>query len=93
MLWIILILIIGGLVIGPTLWIQSVMSRHAADRPDFPGTGGELARHLLDSAGLQSVTVESGADGDHYDPTDKVVRLTTKNHDGRSLTAVAVGCA
>lgn len=90
MLWIILILIIGGLVIGPTLWIQSVMSRHAADRPDFPGTGGELARHLLDSAGLQSVTVESGADGDHYDPTDKVVRLTTKNHDGRSLTAVAV---
>jgi hypothetical protein len=65
------------------------MARHAADRPDLPGTGGELARHLLDLAGLDSVPVEI-APADHYDPIDRVVRLSPDHHDGRSITAVAV---
>ena len=30
--------------------------------------------------------------GDHYDPQAKAVRLTPGNLDGRSLTAVALGC-
>ncbi len=90
MLWLIILILIGGLVFGPTLWVKSVMSNHAADRPDIPGTGGELARHLLDNAGLQNVVVEESTVGDHYDPNDKAIRLTKGNLDGRSLTAVAV---
>lgn len=78
-----------ALVFGPTLWIRAVMSRHADPRPDFPGTGGELARHLLDEAGLQSVPVEV-ADSDHYDPMAKAVRLSQRNYDDASLTAVAI---
>jgi Zn-dependent membrane protease YugP len=66
------------------------MRRHGADRPEYPGTGGELARHLLDEAGLQHVKVERVAAGDHYAPDDKAVRLSAGNFDGRSITAVAV---
>ncbi|NKB58751.1 MAG: peptidase [Alphaproteobacteria bacterium] len=90
MIWVLLTLLVCALLFGPTLWVRSVMSRHSADRPDFPGTGGELARHLLDSAELTDVIVEPSPAGDHYDPTDKAVRLTKANYEGRSLTAVAV---
>jgi Zn-dependent membrane protease YugP len=78
-----------ALIFVPQWWVRSTMRRHAAEREDLPGTGGELARHLLDLAGLHHVKVEL-APGDHYDPIDKAVRLTPPNHDGRSITAVAV---
>jgi len=78
-----------ALVLGPQWWVRQAMARHAAERPDLPGTGGELARHLLDLAGLAQVPVEI-APADHYDPVDRVVRLSPENHDGRSITAVAV---
>ncbi len=90
MLWLIVLIVIGGLIFGPTLWVKSVMANHADDRADIPGTGGELARHLLDSAGLQDVVVEPSTQGNHYDPSGKAIRLTNDIHDGRSLTAIAV---
>jgi Zn-dependent membrane protease YugP len=78
-----------AVVFGPQLWVRHAMRRHAGERADLPGTGGELARHLLDLAGLHHVAVELGS-GDHYDPVRKAVRLTSENHGGRSITAVAV---
>ncbi|MGU3539708.1 zinc metallopeptidase [Methylobacterium sp. A54F] len=78
-----------GLVFGPQWWVRRAMQRHATERPDLPGTGGELARHLLDLAGLGHVAVET-APADHFDPVGNVVRLSPENHDGRSITAVAV---
>jgi Zn-dependent membrane protease YugP len=83
-------LLVLAIVFGPQLWIRAVLKRHAAERADFPGTGGELARHLLDEAGLGAVTVEPTAEGDHYDPDAKAVRLLPGHHDGRSLAAVAI---
>jgi uncharacterized protein len=79
-----------GLIFGPQMWIRSTMARHGVERPDFPGTGGELARHLLDKAGLEAVKVERVDGGDHYSPAEKTVRLSAGNFDGRSVTAVAV---
>lgn len=79
-----------ALVFGPMLWTRSLLAKHAADRPDFPGTGGELARHLLDLHGLGQVTVEPTERGDHYDPRAKAVRLTKGNFNGRSVTAIVV---
>lgn len=61
-----------------------------ADRYREQGTGSELARHLLDSAGLPNVVVEQTSAGDHYDPVAKAVRLTPENYSGHSLTAVTV---
>ena len=79
-----------ALIFGPQAWIRATMSKHGAERADFPGTGGELARHLLDRAGLQDVKVERIEAGDHYSPQDKAVRLSAGNFDGKSVTAVAV---
>lgn len=79
-----------ALIFGPSLWIRHVLNAHSVDRPDLPGTGGEFARHLLDEAKLHDVKVEVTAEGDHYDPNDRAVRLTPIHHDGRSVAAVAV---
>jgi uncharacterized protein len=79
-----------ALIFGPQFWIKWVMSKHALERADFSGTGGELARHLLDKAGLETVKVERIDGGDHYSPAEKVVRLSARNFDGKSVTAVAV---
>jgi uncharacterized protein len=86
---------IGGVLLllavyAPQFWIRHVLKRYGVDRPDLPGTGAELARHLLDEADLQSVQVEKTDLGDHYDPEARVVRLLPQHHDGRSIAAVAV---
>jgi hypothetical protein len=84
------VLILLAVVFGPQLWVRYVMRRHGDERPDFPGTGGELARHLLDEAGLHAIAVETTDRGDHYDPDAQAVRLLPEHHDGRSVAAVAV---
>ena len=78
------------LVFGPSIWVKVVMRANATEIPGMPGTGGELAQHLVDRLGLDGVTVESSAIGDHYDPGSRAVRLSPGNFNGRSLTAIAV---
>jgi len=90
MIWVIVGVAVLAAVFGPQLWVRYVLARHSEPRRDFPGTGGELARHLLDEAGLGHVPVETTEVGDHYDPEAPAVRLTADHHDGRSLTAVVV---
>lgn len=84
------IVLIFALVFGPGWWVRNVMSRYSSPQDRYDGTGGELARHLLDSYDLQHVKVEETAKGDHYDPQEKVIRLTPEKLNGRSLTAVTV---
>src|SRR5258708_12299401 len=83
-------LLVLAVVFGPQLWIRRVLAQHGGERPDFPGTGAELARHLLDEAGLQAVSVEKTDKGRHYDPGARAVRLFPPHHDGRSVAPVAV---
>lgn len=78
------------LVFVPGWWVRNVMSRYSSPADRYDGTGGELARYLLDSFDLGHVKVEETAEGDHYDPRDKVIRLTPEKLNGRSLTAVTV---
>ncbi len=79
-----------AVVVLPQAWVRWTISRHGADRPDLPGTGSELARHLLNRFDLAGVTVERTELGDHYDPDARVVRLGAAHHDGRSVAAAAV---
>lgn len=90
MLIVVGIVFLLAVIVLPQYLVRHTINRHGVDRPDLPGTGGELARHLLDSFGLQTVGVEQTDIGDHYDPDSKVVRLLDKHHAGRSLSAVAV---
>jgi hypothetical protein len=74
----------------PQMWVSSVLRRHQAERAEFPGTGGEFARHILDEMKLSHVKVEVTDLGDHYDPADKAVRLSKPHFGGKSLAAVVV---
>ena len=84
------ILLLLAVVFGPQWWVKRVLAKHGVDRPDLPGTGGDLARYLLDELKLTDVKVEVTDKGDHYDPEDRAVRLLPQHHDGRSVSAVAV---
>ena len=88
-------LLLFGLVLfviyAPQLWVQTVLSRYnRVDEKNFPGTGGELARHILNRYNLKEIKVEVTELGDHYDPDARTVRLTRDKFDGRTLTAITV---
>ena len=55
-------------------------------------SGFAAARHILDAAGLYNVGIEAvpGHLSDHYDPRDKVLRLSGDVYHGRSLAAVGI---
>ena len=52
------VIVVLAAVVLPQLWVQYTLQRHARDRPDLPGTGGELARHLLNRFDLPNVKIE-----------------------------------
>jgi uncharacterized protein len=87
---ILLVLILMGLVMGPQLWVWWVFRKYREPREDFPGTGGELARHLLNRFGLQQVRVEPTPMGDHYNPETKIIGLSPQYYSGKSLTAAVI---
>lgn len=91
MIYILLLILLAGLFFGPQLWVKRILNSHRTARPDLPGTGGELAEHLIKRYELQDVKVELTEDGkDHYDIVAKRVRLSSYVMNERSLTAVAV---
>ncbi len=86
-----IIFILLILTYGPQLWVQWVLNRYnRREEENFPGTGGELARHLLDRCDLQEVKVEVTEVADHYDPLQRTVRLTRDKYEGKTMTAITV---
>ncbi|MBK7492178.1 MAG: zinc metallopeptidase [Nitrosomonas sp.] len=90
MLYLILVIVIAALIVGPSYWVKHTLAKYSHPEDRYPGTGAELARILLDWANLQTVKVEVTEQGDHYDPIEKVVRLTADKFNGKSLTAITV---
>ena len=83
-------LIVIAVIFGPSLWVKFVMRRYSTEKPEMPGTGGELAKHLIKRFSLKDVEVETTELGDHYDPIEKKVRLSREHYESKSLTAVAI---
>ena len=87
----ILVILLLALIFGPQYWVQHVMQRYnRKPEKNFTGTGGELARHLLDRYNLNDVKVEVTDQGDHYDPLSRTVRLTEDKFNGMTMTAITV---
>ena len=86
----ILVLLLLALLVVPSYWVNSVMRRYHEPEDRYSRTGGQTARELLDSLGLEHVRAEITDKGDHYDPRDKAVRLSADNFNSRSLTALTV---
>lgn len=76
------------------LWAQLRIHRAygQAQRMAAPLSGAAAARHILDSAGLNDVGIEQipGHLSDHYDPREKVLRLSPEVYGSRSLAAVGI---
>ena len=86
-----ILLVLTACVYLPSLWVRWVMHKYSDPIEAIPGTGGELAEHLLLQFDMQDYKVEQTAPAaDHYDPLAKTVRLSPDNYAGKSLTAVAV---
>lgn len=75
---------------GPGWWVRRTLEKYSQPADRYQGTGGELARHLLNQRGMHQVAVEVTEQGDHYDPAARAVRLSEANYHSRSLTAITV---
>ena len=91
MFYAIFALLFLALSILPGMWTRVTLARYSKPRKDIQYNGEEFAKALIGKFRLHNVTVEAAPDnGDHYDPTDKVVRLSPDRMKTNSLTAIAV---
>jgi len=73
----------------PNLWTQHILKKHRVPNEKIPGTGAQFAEHLKHKLNLPEVKIEQTESGDHYDPIEKVVRISTENWNSNSITAIA----
>ena len=89
----ILLLVVGTLVvIFAQIKVKGAYSKYVGVKCNKGLAGCEVARKVLDNAGLDKVHVVEvkGELTDHYDPKQKVVRLSTEIFHGTSIASVAV---
>lgn len=91
MFWII---IIGTMLIS--LWasarVKSVYNKYSQVPASSGATGAEVAAAILDRAGIHDVEILAHDEmlGDHYDPLNKRLVLSTQNYYGHSVAALGV---
>ena len=91
MIYFLLLCLLLALAYGPSLWVRYVLNKYSSEIPDMPGTGAELATHLIERFELEGVKVQMGSAGEnYYSPDEKIVCLSPDVFSGKSLTAVAV---
>ncbi|MBE7438782.1 MAG: zinc metallopeptidase [Spirochaetales bacterium] len=72
--------------------VNSSFKKWAGFRNSYGYTGAEIARRILNQAGLASVKVEHvpGSLTDHYDPSSKTLRLSDDTFSSNSIAAAGV---
>lgn len=88
----ILILLIIIIPLLAQLKIQSSYNRYKRVENSKKKSGFEVAREILDKNGLEDIYIVEikGELTDHYDPTKKVVRLSTDIFHGETIASAAV---
>ncbi|MDD4174091.1 MAG: zinc metallopeptidase, partial [Kiritimatiellae bacterium] len=84
-------LILAGLA---SLLVKVTFSRYSKVRSYSGMTGAQAAERMLRANGVFDVRVEQtqGFLSDHYDPTQKALRLSPGVYGSNSLSAVGVAC-
>ena len=91
-----MVMVVGGVLLllvlfGPMLWVRWALSKHSTPRPDLPGDGAALARHLAQRFEIEGLKVEQTQPmTDHYDGEARAIRLGPKHYGERSVAAAAV---
>lgn len=80
------------IVLGAQIYVSSSYKKYSKIKNQKGLTGKDAARYILDKNGLENIkVVETGGHlSDHYDPTKKVIRLSSGVYNGDSVGAVAV---
>ena len=93
--------IVYGLVIisilitlGAQAFISSSYNKYSKVNTEKTMTGAEVARKLLDKHGLKDIKVQQvqGYLSDHYDPKNRVIRLSDGIYGKSTIAAVSVAC-
>ena len=85
----------GLILAGIASWITHSTFKKYSRVPAMSGlTGAQAAERLLEKAGVRDVRIEQtdGFLSDHYDPTDKTLRLSKGVYASNSLSAIGVAC-
>jgi Zn-dependent membrane protease YugP len=87
-----LILLIIALPLIAQSKVKNSYARFAKIKNSSNLTGYEIARKILDSNGLDDIKIveTQGELTDHYDPTKKVIRLSSNIYSKNSISAAAV---
>lgn len=88
-----ILVIVGSIItLAAQLWVNSSYSKYKQRSNSNGVTGKEVARKILDANGLSDVSVVevAGTLTDHYDPTKKIVNLSTDIYKDSSIASVAV---
>lgn len=82
-------LVLGGLA---SLWVKSAFARASKIGSQRGWTGRQIAEAILQAEGIDDVRIEptQGYLSDHYDPREKVLRLSPDVYQGRSLASAGV---
>ncbi len=89
-----MILLVPAIIIS--FWAQSKInsaySKYSQVRTIKGYTGQQVARMMLDEAGLFDVRIEliNSKLGDHYDPTSKILRLSPEVYSGGSISSAGI---
>ena len=89
-----LVLVVPAILLG--LWaqarVQSTYARYSRVRAIRGITADQVARRILDANGLRDVSIQriAGSLTDHYDPRERVVRLSETVYGSPSIAAIGV---
>ncbi len=89
-----MMLMIPGMLLA--MWAQyrvkSTFSKYSQVATQKGWTGARIAQAILDQKGIRDVSIEpvNGFLSDHYDPRQKVLRLSPDVYQGRSVAAAGV---
>lgn len=80
------------IVISSQIYLKSTYSESKSKKNKKDLTGCEAARKILDSNGLENIYVVEvkGELSDHYDPSRKVVRLSSDVFHGESIASLSI---
>jgi hypothetical protein len=88
------IILIPGLILAliAQFYVQERFNRYSRIKSSLNMTGAELAKFMLESAGLYDIRIEKipGKLSDHYDPRNKVVRLSSSTYNSNSVASLGV---
>ncbi len=90
--WVFVLVIPILLGVGTQWWVQSRYKRYGAVPLKTGLTGEQVARRVLDAAGLQGVQVQmiGGNLTDNFDPRTNVLNLSQGVYEGRSIASAGV---